>query len=159
MHRRQGEAKAMIALAGLKGKPVAELCTEHQISQAQYYQGWDQFLAHASKAFEVHPSALGFRRVSSSTLKTSCAGASRSSRRRRSIPTFATVYFVKPYHYEKRCRVPPPYLGVHLAHRGQYRWRVGGVHGVSDASGCCVEKPVHDDRVNPTPVRHVKEVA
>ena len=56
MQRRKWDAKtkAMIVLEGLKGKPVAELCTEHQISQAQYYQGRDQFLAHASKAFEVH---------------------------------------------------------------------------------------------------------
>jgi transposase-like protein len=44
----------MIVLEGLKGKPVAELCHEHQLSHAQYYQGRDQFLAHAAKAFEVH---------------------------------------------------------------------------------------------------------
>jgi transposase-like protein len=48
------ETKAMIVLEGLKGTPVAQLCTEHQISQAQYYQWRDQFLAHAPKAFEVH---------------------------------------------------------------------------------------------------------
>lgn len=56
MQRRKWDAKtkAMIVLEGLKGKPVAELCTEHQISQAQYYQWRDHFLAHASKAFEVH---------------------------------------------------------------------------------------------------------
>jgi transposase-like protein len=56
MHRRKWDAKtkAMIVLEGLKGKPVAELCNEHQLSQAQYYQWRDQFLAHAAKAFEVH---------------------------------------------------------------------------------------------------------
>ena len=56
MHRRKWDAKtkAMLVLEGLKGKPVAEICTEHQISQSQYYQWRDQFLAHASKAFEVH---------------------------------------------------------------------------------------------------------
>jgi transposase-like protein len=56
MHRRKWDAKikAMIVLEGLKGKPVAELCNEHQISQAQYYQWRDQFLAHAAKVFEVH---------------------------------------------------------------------------------------------------------
>ena len=56
MQRRKWDAKtqAMIVLEGLKGKPVAELCTEHQISQAQYDQWRDQLLAHASKAFEVH---------------------------------------------------------------------------------------------------------
>jgi transposase-like protein len=55
MQRRKWNAhtKAMIVLEGLKGKPVAEICTEHQISQAQYYQWRDQFLAHRGKAFEV----------------------------------------------------------------------------------------------------------
>jgi hypothetical protein len=28
------KAKAMIVIEGLKGKPVAEICTEHQISQS-----------------------------------------------------------------------------------------------------------------------------
>jgi transposase-like protein len=56
MHRRKWDAKtkAMMVIEGLKGKPVAEICTEHQISQAQYYQWRDQFLAQAAKAFEVH---------------------------------------------------------------------------------------------------------
>jgi transposase-like protein len=55
MHRRNWDAKtkAMIVLEGLKGKPVAEICTEHQISQSLYYQWRDQFLAHAAQAFEV----------------------------------------------------------------------------------------------------------
>jgi transposase-like protein len=36
MKRRKWDAntKAMIVIEGLKGKPVAELCTEHQISQS-----------------------------------------------------------------------------------------------------------------------------
>ena len=56
MHRRQWDAKptALIVIEGLTGKPVAEICTEHQISQSQYYQWRDQFLAHAANAFEVH---------------------------------------------------------------------------------------------------------
>jgi transposase-like protein len=55
MHRRNWDAKikAMIVLEGLKGKPVAEICTEHQISQSLYYQWRDQFLSHAAHAFEV----------------------------------------------------------------------------------------------------------
>lgn len=55
MHRRKWDAKtkALIVLEGLKGKPVAEICTEHQISQSLYYQWRDQFLAHAAKVFEV----------------------------------------------------------------------------------------------------------
>jgi transposase-like protein len=32
-------------LEGLKGRPIGELCAEHEISQAQYYQWRDQFLA------------------------------------------------------------------------------------------------------------------
>jgi hypothetical protein len=56
MPRRKWDAKtkAMMVLEGLKGKPVAEICTAHQLSQAQYDQWRDQFLAHAAKAFEVH---------------------------------------------------------------------------------------------------------
>jgi hypothetical protein len=30
------------------------ICTEHQISQSQYDQWRDQFVAHAARAFEVH---------------------------------------------------------------------------------------------------------
>jgi transposase-like protein len=56
MQKRTWDAKtkAMIVLEGLKGRPVAEVCTEHQLSQCQYYQWRDEFLAHAATAFEVH---------------------------------------------------------------------------------------------------------
>jgi len=56
MKRRKWDAKtkAAIVVQGLKGKGVAELCTEYQISQTQYYQWRDQFLTHAGQAFEVH---------------------------------------------------------------------------------------------------------
>ena len=59
MPRRKWDArtKALIVLQGLKGTPVSTLCTEHQISQAQYYDWRDQFLANASKAFDVHQQA------------------------------------------------------------------------------------------------------
>jgi transposase-like protein len=55
MHRRKWDAdtKAQIVIQGLQGKPVAELCNEYQISQSLYYQWRDQFLAHASRAFDV----------------------------------------------------------------------------------------------------------
>ena len=43
--------KAMIVIEGLKGKPVADICIEHQISQAQYYQWRDQFLSNMSQVF------------------------------------------------------------------------------------------------------------
>jgi transposase-like protein len=54
MKRREWDpkTKALIVLQGLKGKSVAEVCAEHQISQAQYYQWRDLFLANASKAFD-----------------------------------------------------------------------------------------------------------
>jgi hypothetical protein len=55
MHRRQWPAKkAMIVIKGLKGKPVAAICTEPQISQPQDSQGRDQCLAQAANACEVH---------------------------------------------------------------------------------------------------------
>jgi transposase len=59
MKRRQwdAKAKARVVLEGLQGKPVAELCNESQIGQSQYYQWREQFLANASKAFEVHQDA------------------------------------------------------------------------------------------------------
>lgn len=43
----------MIVLEGMKGRPIAELCNDHQIAQAQYYQWRDHFFQNASKAFEV----------------------------------------------------------------------------------------------------------
>lgn len=56
MQRRKwdSQAKAVMVIEGLQGKPVADICTEHQISQSQYYQWRDQCLAHAAKAFESH---------------------------------------------------------------------------------------------------------
>ena len=30
------EQKALIVLEGLKGRPIGELCAEHEISQGQY---------------------------------------------------------------------------------------------------------------------------
>lgn len=55
MKRRQwtSEKKALIALSGLKGVSIAVICNEHKISQSQYYQWKDQFLANAFKAFDV----------------------------------------------------------------------------------------------------------
>ena len=54
MKRRKWDSKtkAMIVIQGLKGKPVAEICLEHQISQTQYYQWRDQFLANAQQVFD-----------------------------------------------------------------------------------------------------------
>jgi transposase len=54
MKRRTWDAQtnAMMVIEGLKGKPVVELCTEHQISQSLSDQWRDQFLAQAAKAFD-----------------------------------------------------------------------------------------------------------
>ena len=54
MSRRKwdSQTKAAIVLQGLKGRPVADVCTEHQISQAQYYQWRDQFMRQLPKVFE-----------------------------------------------------------------------------------------------------------
>jgi hypothetical protein len=54
MKRRKWNAhsKAMIVIEGLKGKPVAELCTEPQITQSLSDQWHDQCLAQAAQALE-----------------------------------------------------------------------------------------------------------
>jgi transposase-like protein len=53
MKRRKWDPKekAMIVLQGLKGKPLGEICSEHQISQSQYYLWRDQFLEKMHLAF------------------------------------------------------------------------------------------------------------
>ena len=53
MKRRKWDpkVKAIIVVEGIKGKPVSEICIEHQISQAQYYQWRDQFLANMPQVF------------------------------------------------------------------------------------------------------------
>ena len=55
MKRRNWESKtkAMIVLQGLKGKPIADLCAEHQISQAQFYQWRDHFLSESHSVFGI----------------------------------------------------------------------------------------------------------
>ena len=54
MKRRRwdAKAKAMIVLQGLKGKPINDLCIEHQIGQTQYYRWRDQFLANMHHVFD-----------------------------------------------------------------------------------------------------------
>jgi transposase-like protein len=53
MKKRKWDAqtKAMVGLQGLKGKPVAEICQEHQINQNLYYKWHDQFLANMDQVF------------------------------------------------------------------------------------------------------------
>ena len=45
--------KSRIVLEGIKGRPVAQICQEHQISQSMYYVWRDQLLTHMDKALEV----------------------------------------------------------------------------------------------------------
>lgn len=54
MKRRKWDSKTkwLVVLEGLKGKVVAEICTEHGISQSQYYQWRDQFLSDGYKVFD-----------------------------------------------------------------------------------------------------------
>ena len=54
MKRRKwtSKEKLMIVLEGLKGKTtIAKLCTQHQITQAQYYKWRDQLLKDGEKIF------------------------------------------------------------------------------------------------------------
>lgn len=46
------KTKAKIVLEGLSGKPISEICNHYQISQNQYYQWRDKFLAESHRAFE-----------------------------------------------------------------------------------------------------------
>ena len=53
--RRQwkSEEKRKIILEGLKGRPVADICIEHQISQSMYYSWRDQFLTNMEQVFDT----------------------------------------------------------------------------------------------------------
>ena len=53
--RRQWRAaeKRRIILEGLKGRPVADICVEYQISQSMYYSWRDQFLSNMGQVFET----------------------------------------------------------------------------------------------------------
>ena len=55
MKRRQFDSKlkSQIVLEGLRGRPLAEICNEYEISQSQYYRWRDQFLANAPEVFET----------------------------------------------------------------------------------------------------------
>lgn len=55
MERRKWDSKTKmgVVLLGLKGRSVAEICNEYQISQTQYYKWRDQFLEQGHKAFET----------------------------------------------------------------------------------------------------------
>lgn len=45
--------KAKVVLEGVKGKQVAQICNEYQISQSMYYQWRDQFLNRINQVFDL----------------------------------------------------------------------------------------------------------
>lgn len=71
MKRRNWDAKtkAKIVLEGLSGKPVSELCSQYQISQNQYYQWRDKFLAESHRAFEAKANGSEVARLKAKTQK------------------------------------------------------------------------------------------
>ena len=71
MKRRQWDAKtkAKIVLEGLSGKPVSDICSQYQISQSQYYQWRDKFLAESYRAFEVEANGSEVARLKAKTQK------------------------------------------------------------------------------------------
>jgi transposase-like protein len=46
------KTKALIVMEGIKGKPVTDICAEHQLSQSQYYRWRDEFLANMHQIFD-----------------------------------------------------------------------------------------------------------
>ena len=48
-----GKTKARAVSEEIKGRKVAEICNDYQISQAQYYQWREQFLSNLDKPFEA----------------------------------------------------------------------------------------------------------
>jgi transposase-like protein len=45
------KTKAMVVMAGIKGRPVVEICNEYQIPQSMYYRWRDQFLGNMPLIF------------------------------------------------------------------------------------------------------------
>ena len=54
MRRRKWDSKTkwLIVMEGLKGRKIVDLCTEHAITQGQYYSWRDQFLSEGYKVFD-----------------------------------------------------------------------------------------------------------
>jgi transposase-like protein len=45
------KTKAMVIMAGIRGRAVVEICNEYQIPQSMYYRWRDQFLGNMPKVF------------------------------------------------------------------------------------------------------------
>jgi transposase-like protein len=72
MKRRKWDSKtkALIVLQGLKGKPVAEICNEHQICQSEYYRWREEFLTKMPQLFDNHDKREASLRIENAKLKT-----------------------------------------------------------------------------------------
>lgn len=64
-----GKTKARAVLEGIKGRKVAEICNDYQISQAQYYQWREQFLCNLDKPFEAKKASSREERLKSENQK------------------------------------------------------------------------------------------
>ena len=45
------KTKAIVVMAGIKGKPVSEICNEYKIPQSMYYRWRDEFLSNMHQVF------------------------------------------------------------------------------------------------------------
>jgi transposase-like protein len=45
------KTKAMVVMAGIRGKPVSEICNEYKIPQSMYYRWRDEFLSNMHQIF------------------------------------------------------------------------------------------------------------
>lgn len=64
-----GKTKARAVIEGIKGRKVAEICNDYQISQAQYYQWREQFLSNLDKPFEAKKATSKEERLKSEVQK------------------------------------------------------------------------------------------
>jgi transposase-like protein len=55
MRKRKWDAKskALIVIEGIKGKSVGEICTEHQISQSQYHNRYNEHYLHSALGYQT----------------------------------------------------------------------------------------------------------
>ena len=57
------KTKAKIVLEGVKGRRVAEICNDYQISQSQYYIWRDQFFSNIELPFEIKKASFREERL------------------------------------------------------------------------------------------------
>ena len=57
------QQKFTIVLEGVKGKTVAQICSDHSIHPSMYYKWRDDFLSNAYKAFEKQKPDIKINRL------------------------------------------------------------------------------------------------